>query len=122
MFRISVLVEDNKLAKALTSLNGLCYNMEVLPVANAEVEPKTRKVRETGANSGFGLVCTLLREQMHGDPNNNQIRSVDLVRVGKDRFKVTEASIYSGVARDVRDGILTKGSFKGLYIINRSKL
>ena len=122
MFRISVLVEDNKLAKALTSLNGLCYNMEVLPVANAEVEPKTRKVRETGANCGFGLVCTLLREQMHGDPNNNQIRSVDLVRVGKDRFKVTEASIYSGVARAVRDGILTKGSFKGLYIINRSKL
>ena len=55
MFRISMIVDAKKLAPALVALDGMGYNLEVVPVKNAE-PAKARKVRQLAEGTGISKV------------------------------------------------------------------
>ena len=60
MFRISMIVDAKKLAPALVALDGMGYNLEVVPVKNAE--PKQGKVREAGEITAPEIMRAYLKQ------------------------------------------------------------
>jgi hypothetical protein len=123
MFRIVIIVEDKKLPQALTVLNGLCYNLEVAPVATDPATPREPKPRVNRGINNTEMIRTLIREQAAKDPNDNRVFSAPLVNMAADRWGAVKSSMYNAFIKLCTEGVLRRVPGQaGSFILDRSKL
>ena len=116
MFQLTMLVEDKKLAKAMKSLDGLVYDLKVLPVKNAQVKNGNVKQKHPAAGA-TDTVRALVKAAK--DAGKFVITRADLCsEVAKAGYHPNSASI--GIKLLIEKGALLKHQ-RGIYNINVEK-
>lgn len=64
MFRLALMVEDKNLAKVLKGLGGLVYDLQVLPVQNAEI--KKGRIQSTGMTASAAVEAVVKAAAANG--------------------------------------------------------
>jgi hypothetical protein len=112
LFKVELIVNDKKLPKALTALDGLGYNLQVQPVKDAE--PVQGRVREASSPPAH----VVLREALRGW-DSSMVKTVDIAKRVKD--VLSYPALMYGIKTLKHAGILTQQR-KGVYILDQSKL
>lgn len=115
MFEIRILIEDNKLAKALHALDGLGNNLQVIPVRNAVIE--NGEVVESGeATTAIGFVREIITK--YAENGRTEIDTNTAVKLGEQSpSRFNAGAIRIAMQKCKAQGLLTRTS-RGYYQIN----
>jgi hypothetical protein len=119
MFKLEFMVDDNKLAKVLTAISGLVYEMKPpMPVVNAKKENR-RLVEEgrpmTGPEYVFQAVSAI-----HATGSERVTRK-ELVAHAAD-LALSKSAVEQAIVHAMANGLLKKTHTRGVYTINASQL
>ena len=110
MFKISMIVDAKKLAPALVALDGMGYNLEVVPVKNAE-PAKARKVRQVAEGTGISKVRAFVGRLM-----DQGLRTTSTAELAESADLTSTQSGFI-IRSLMKDGLITRTA-RGQFNIN----
>ena len=122
MFRLSLIVSAKKLAPALIALDNMGYNLEVVPVKNAEPDSSkpVRRVKATsnGLPTARSLALDIIKARaMRGDSRITRTEIMDEgIAAGS-----TKSAMSQVAPRLVHEGFL-RAAKPGHYEINHNRI